>query len=162
MASCVASGTARSSGMKAIKIKDMHCWCPAGLETKADNKRDTGVLSQGSWSLQLWWSSLGCSQWCWVIWGRDFPAVPLDLSSSLRTHCTQCLALIFIHNLELPVDAGLAFAWQSFVCRADKEVWGYEAHLVFGCAVWGEGGRVGLTVLTDRSSTGKTGLIQAC
>lgn len=31
--------------MKAIKIKDMYCWCPAGLEIKADNKRDTGVLS---------------------------------------------------------------------------------------------------------------------
>lgn len=41
MTSCVPSGAAQSSRMKAIKIKYMHCWCPARLKAK----RDTGVLS---------------------------------------------------------------------------------------------------------------------
>lgn len=87
--------------------------------------------------------------------GRDFLAATLDLSSPLKPHCTQCLALLFADDLELPAD-GLAFAWQRFVCRTRwfevrEPTWCLAGLLEVREGLWG------LRVLTDCFSTGKMG-----
>lgn len=94
--------------------------------------------------------------------GQGFPTSYPGFEFIPETHCTQCLAVIFVDNLELPVDAGLAFAWRGL--SAGQTRW-FEFMKPTCClavlfemreGVWG------LSVLTDCFSTGKMGLVQTC
>lgn len=92
--------------------------------------------------------------------GQGFPSSYPGFESTPDN--TQCLAFIFVANLKLAVDAGLAFAWQSL--SAEQTRWFEVVKPTCSLAVlFGmRGGMWGLSVLTDCFSTGKTGLVQTC
>lgn len=134
MTSYASSGAARCSRMRSINVKHTGCLCPARLEPKTHNRRDTGVVfshlppckvpgppQQGCW--KGWWSSSG-----WVARGDAERFGQRLLSSYLgfefvSENTVHTLpGLQFGANSETTVDAHLAFACQRFVCRADRVV----------------------------------------